>query len=428
MRSPRAGLWRHADFLKLWSAESVSLFGTEATFLAVTLTAGFVLEATPRQMGLLGAMGGAASLFAGLLGGLIVDRLRRRPVLIVADVLCSVVVLTVPLAWSLGRLGLLQLYAVEFLVGGLTTISYVVGQSYLPSVVGRGRLVEANGKLRASEAVAQVAGPSLAGGLAQLVAVPLVLLLDSLTFVVSAWLVRSLRAVEPARARPANDGRAGAVKRSAGEAIEGLRWIFGNPVLRALLATSASLSLFSGVFAALFVLFAGRDLGYSPAGIGTLLALQGAGSVLGALFSGWVSRFLAVGRALILAAAGMGLGWLALSLAGSLGTPAVPMLVFGLTVSGFCYVVYVVHAVSLRQQLTPDEILGRVNAGSVALILAAVPGGSLLGGLFAEATNVRTALALGALIGASGFLWTFFSPARRLGMTPERPRSFETER
>lgn len=428
MRSRPVSLWRHADFLRLWSAESVSLFGTQATFLTVTLIATFVLDATPRQMGILGAMGGMASLFAGLLAGVLADRLRRRPLMVVADVLSALLILAVPTVWALGSLVMFHLYLVEFLVGGLTTVSYVAGQSYLPVVVGRGYLVEANGKLRASEALAQVAGPSFAGGLAQFVAAPLVLVLDSLSFLASAILVGSIRTVEPGRRRQPDDESTGAFGRAARETAEGLRWILGSPLLRAVLATSVSLSLFSGVFAALFVLFAGRGLGLSPAAIGAVLAFQGIGSILGALLSGRISHRLETGPSLVLSAAGMGLGWLVLPLAGIFGSPPAPTLVFGLFLSGFCYVVYVVQAVSLRQRLTPDEILGRVNAGAVALIFAATPVGSLLGGFLAESLGARAALALGAMVGASGFLWTLFSPVRRLRTPPIRSRSSVKER
>ena len=323
-----------------------------------------------------------------------------------------------PLAWLLGTLGMAQLYAVEFLVGGLSTVSYVTAQSWLPSVVGREHLLEANGKLRASEALSQIGGPSLAGALAQLVAAqlvaaPLVLAADCLSYLASALLVGSVRRVEPKRAGPReHTGAPRTAGRVVKETAEGLRWLFSHPVLRAVLASSATLGLFSGFFAALFVLFATRELGLSPAMVGGVLAAQGAGSVLGALLAGRIADRLGLGRALVLAAAGQGLGWLFLPLAGAFGIPALPTLVFGFVIAGFCFVVYVVCAVSLRQALTPDRLLGRVNASAVSLILAASPFGSLLGGVLAEETSVRLALVLGALVAASGFLWTFFSPVR----------------
>lgn len=211
-----------------------------------------------------------------------------------------------------------------------------------------------------------------------------------------------------------------AVGRTAAELTRGLRFTLSNPVLRALLASSVTFNVFGGFFAALFVIFATRELGLSPAAVGAVLAVQGVGGVLGALFVGRMAGRLEQGPVLVLAGAGQGVGWLALPAAGAFGLPAAPTLSLALAVSGFSFVAYVVGAVSLRQELTPDGLLGRVNAGSVSLILAAVPLGSLAGGLLAAEVGTRIAFALGALLGASGFLWTLFSPARRLG-TDEPP-------
>lgn len=246
------------------------------------------------------------------------------------------------------------------------------------------------------------------------------LVLDALSFLASAKLLGSVRAAEPARVRAkradaSERGVPRTVMRTAAELTEGLRFTVGHPVLRALLASSITFNVFAGVFAALFVIFATRELGLAPAALGAVLAVQGVGGVLGALFVGRMVGRLGQGPVLVLAGAGQGVGWLALPAAGASGIPAVPTLALALAVSGFSFVAYVVGAVSLRQELTPDELLGRVNAGSVSLILAAVPVGSLLGGLLAAETGTRTALALGALLGASGFLWTLFSPVRRLG-------------
>ena len=417
-----SGLWRHPDFLRFWTSETVSLLGTQGTLLAVPLTAALLLNATSHQMGALGAVGGAAAFLAGFSAGPFVDRLRLKPLLVAADLANAAILLTVPLAWAVGVLGMSQLYAVEFLVGGLSTLSYVAAQSWLPSVVGREHLVDANGKLRASEALSQTAGPSLAGGLAQLVGAPFVLILDALSYLASARLLGSVRAAEPATVRSgeadasaSGRGVLGTVMRTAAELTQGLRFTLGNPVLRALLASSVTFNVFGGFFAALFVIFATRELGLAPVALGAVLAVQGVGSVLGALFVGRIVGRLGQGPVLVLAGAGQGIGWLALPAAGAFGLPAAPTLALSLAVSGFCFVAYVVGAVSLRHELTPGRLLGRVNAGSVSLILAAVPVGWLAGGLLATGVGTRTALALGGLLGASGFLWPLFSPVRRLG-------------
>jgi predicted MFS family arabinose efflux permease len=226
---------------------------------------------------------------------------------------------------------------------------------------------------------------------------------------------RSRQRSEEASASASERGVLAAVGRTAAELTEGLRFTLGNPVLRALLASSITFNVFGGFFAALFVIFATRELGLAPVASGAVLAVQGVGGVLGALLVGRIVGRLGQGPVLVLAGAGQGVGWLVLPAAGAFGLPAAPTLALALAVSGFSFVAYVVGAVSLRQELTPDGLLGRVNAGSVSLILAAVPAGSLAGGLLATGVGTRTALTLGALLGASGFLWTLFSPVRRLG-------------
>lgn len=379
-----AGLWRQPDFLKFWSAESVSLFGTQTTLLAIPLTAALLLDATPRQMGVLGALGGASAFLSGFFSGVLVDQVRRIPIMVAADVLNALLIISVPLIWLFGDLGMAQLYAIEFLVGGLSTLSYISAQSYLPSVVANEFLVDANGKLRASEALSQVAGPPLAGSLAQIVAAPLILIVDSLSYLTSALLLWSMRTNEVRLStRKKASTLIESLKRTFKGSFEGLRWLLADPVLRGLLASSSSFNVFAGFFAALFVIFATRELGFSPVAVGLVLAAQGAGSVLGAILVKRIVGYLGLGPALVLAAAGQSLGWLALPFAGAFGIPAFPVIAAGLAVSGFSFVVYVVGAVSLRQTLTPDEILGRVNAVSVSLILGAIPVGSLAGGFLA---------------------------------------------
>src|SRR5579864_4285992 len=180
----RRELWRNPDFLKLWTAQGISEIGSRITREGIPLTALLVLHAGAVQMGLLNALGGAAVLVFGLSAGVWTDRLRRRPVMIAADLGRAAVLASIPLAARAGSLALGQLYAVAALAGVMTVFFDVADQSYLPALVARDRLLEANGKLTLSSTIAEIAGPGLTGFLVQLITAPIAILFDAVSFLI----------------------------------------------------------------------------------------------------------------------------------------------------------------------------------------------------------------------------------------------------
>lgn len=230
------GLWRHRDFLRLWGARSASVFGTQLASLAYSLTAVITLQATPVQLRLLNAASSGSAALVGLFAGVIVDRVRRRPLLIGADVGRALLAATIPLAAALGALHISQLYLVRSLFGALSILSDVAHMSLLPSLVGRERLLEGNSKLSATESAASIAGPGLSGVLVQAVTAPFAILVDAASFVLSAFLVWLIRAPEPTT-RPI-EGRPSV----RDEIREGLRVVFGDPILRPCPRASPSIS------------------------------------------------------------------------------------------------------------------------------------------------------------------------------------------
>ncbi len=313
MRDRGSSLWRNTDFLKLWAGQTVSLFGSQITVLALPLLAALTLDATPAQMSLLVAAGAAPDLLVGLIAGVWVDRLRRRPLLIGADLGRAALLLSIPLAALVGALRLWLLVAVAFGLGLLTTIFGIAYQSYLPALVPRDDLVEANGRLEAGSAVAGVAGPGLAGGLVQWVTAPVAVLLDALSFLLSALLLGRIRTVEPPTP-------AAAQSRVWGEIGAGLRAVAGAPLLRALAGSAATFNFFDNFLFAVYVLYLTRELGLGPAAVGAVFAIGGAGGLLGALLAGPIARRIGLGRALVGAILLAGLGELGIALAG--GPPA----------------------------------------------------------------------------------------------------------
>ncbi|MBI4640198.1 MAG: MFS transporter, partial [Candidatus Tectomicrobia bacterium] len=262
MSSQSAGLLHHPGFMKLWIGQTISQFGSKITRTALPLTAVLVLEATPVQMGLLAALGSAPVLVVGLLAGVWVDRLRRRPILIAADLGRAVLLGLIPVSALLGLLRIEQLYIAALLVGILTVFFDVAYQSFLPSLVDREQIVEGNSKLGVSDSVTEIGGPALAGGLIQLVSAPITILLDAFSFLFSALFVGLIDISEPL---PTPSEQRKSVWR---DVVEGLRVVLGNPLLRAIAGSSSTFNFFGGFFGALYGLYAIRELGIEPAILG----------------------------------------------------------------------------------------------------------------------------------------------------------------
>jgi MFS family permease len=407
------GLWRHADFLKLWAGQTVSVFGDQVGLLALPFLAVLTLQANAAQMGILGAAERAPFLLVGLLAGVWVDRLRRRPILIAADAGRALLFGSIPLAALLGWLTMPYLYLVAFLVGVLTVFFDVAYQSYLPVLVSREQLVEGNSKLEISNSVSMIAGPGLAGALVQLITAPLAILVDAVSFVVSVASLSLIRAPEPA---PAARAERGSIR---GEIGEGLQVVLGNRLLRAIAGCTGTSNLFGNVTFAVYVLYATRELGLSPAAIGLIFAALGPGSLLGALLAGGLARRFGLGATIVGSIAFGGAMGLLVPLTGWLPRLAAPLLVVAWFCWGFAGPVYNINQVSLRQAITPDRLLGRMNATMRFLVWGTMPIGALLGGFLGVTIGLRPTLVVGAVGSLLAFLWVFFSPVRALREQPE---------
>jgi predicted MFS family arabinose efflux permease len=404
------GLWRQSDFRKLWIGQAISQLGSCITACGLPLAAVLTLGASPVQMGMLSGVSGASVLAFGLFAGAWADRLRRRPILIAADLGRALVLGTIPLAALFHRLTIAQLYIAAAAGAALTVLFDVSYQAYLPSLVGPANLMEGNSKLVLTESIAGVAGPGLTGVLTQLVTAPIAILADAVSFVCSAVSLWMIRKPEP---RPPC-----APRRHIGREIaEGLAATWRDPILRALCKRTAMASTFLGFFGSLYFLFAIRDLRLSAALIGVIVSAGGAASLLGAFASRWlVSRF-GFGPTLIASAIAPGLGMLLLPLAHG-SVPACAAVLIAAQLCDVAWPVYSINETSLRQAIAPDALLGRVNAAMHLMFHGIWPLGALAGGILAGACGIRCAM----LVGALGFLlsnvWLVFSPIRRLRALP----------
>jgi MFS family permease len=406
---PRRSLWRHADFMKLWTAETISQLGSQVSLLALPLVAITVLDASAFQVGLLGTVEFAPFVLVGLPAGVWVDRLRRRPVLVAGDLGRALALASIPLAYELGVLSIGQLYAVGFVTGVLTVFFDVAYQSYLPALVEPDQLIDGNSKLEISRSGAQIAGPGLAGGLIDLVTAPVAVLADALSFALSGAFIGLIRRGEPAPERAPAGRRRGSMRR---EIAEGLRYVLGHRLLRPIAACTATANLFNAVMFAVVVLYMVRQLGLRPAAIGLVFAAGNLGFLAGAVVSGRLAARAGIGRAIVLGEAVGALGALLVPLAPR--GAAVPLLVAGMAVGTFGSTVYNVNQVSLRQAISPARLHGRMNATMRFMVWGTLPLGSLLGGALGTAVGLRPTLWVGAVGGLLAVLPVALSPVRSL--------------
>jgi MFS family permease len=407
------GLWRHGDFMRLWSAQTISQFGTQFTVLALPLAAIVVLDASAFEVAVLGAVEWLPWLLFSLPVGAWVDRLRRRPILVLADIGRALALVSVPLAYAFDVLTIWQLYAVGFTTGVLTVFFDVAYQSYLPSLVERHQLEEGNSKLEISRSGAQLAGPGFAGALVDLVKAPVAILADALSFLVSAAFLSRIEREEQV------EGRGPEKTRLVAEILEGLRYVVRDPYLRPSMVYVAVFNFFLQVMFSIFLVYAVRRLELSPVAIGVVFAIGNVGLLLGAVLAPRVSARLGIGRTLIGSAAISGIALFLVPLAPP--SNPIPLLIAQGVIIDFSVVLYNVCAISLFQATTPDRLLGRMNASRRFVVWGVIPLGALAGGALATTIGLRETLFVGAAGASLGFLPLLLSPLRALRQVPELP-------
>jgi predicted MFS family arabinose efflux permease len=399
------GLWRDANFLKLWTGQTISEIGSRVTREGLPMTAVMVLGVSTAQMGLLQALGGIAALIGGAVAGIVVDRYHRKPILVAADLGRALALAVIPIAAAQGWLSLSLLIAVTAVTGLLTVFFDVAYQSIVPSLVRSERLLEANSKLALSASTAEVIGPAMTGMLIQAFTAPRAILIDSISFLASAV---SLLWMKVDESRPQH-----LEEPSWRDVTAGLRYVTQHNLLRPLALRTACFAFFGGWVGPLYVLFAIRELGISPTVLGIVIAIGGVSNFFGALLAARIGSWLPTGFILIastlLASAtivliplghGPVMGALFLALAQLLGDVSFP--------------VYAVHELTLRQRIASEEMLGRVNAFMQMLFKGVYPFGALIGGFIAQQAGIRTTFLLAAAGVLAGGLVLLFSDIRKL--------------
>jgi hypothetical protein len=421
----RPSLMRHHDFLMIWSAATVSVVGSQVTLIAIPFIALTMLHANVFQLSLLAAVEMLPFLIFTLPAGAWLDRVRRRPVLIGADIVRGFVLLSIPAAYLSETLSLPQLFAVAFVTGSATAFFDVADQSYLPAIVERDELVEGNARLQISYSIAQIGGPTLGGFLIAAFVAPVAIVVDALSFFVSGAFMSAVRRRESTPSRRA-DG-SGRPLPMHSEIGEGLRYVLGNPILRPIAACTGMSNLFAAALFGVFPVLIWTELKVPPAFYGTVMGLGSVGFLVGAALSNRAPRLFGLGPTIVVSSAIGAPAFLLMVLTPPNLSLAAVTLGVGWFVAGLSQVVYNVAQLSLRQAITPPELQSRMNATMRFVVWGTIPIGFVMGGILATIMPVRAALILAALACSTSFLPVALSPLWHLRELPGQDETGEAQ-
>ena len=402
-------LWRNRSFIAVWSASTISIFGSLITRTALPWAAILVLNAGALDIAALRGVEQVAALIVGLFAGAWVDRLRRRPIMIGADLGRAILLGSIPVAFILGSLGMLHLILVAFLAAVLTTVFDVADRSYLPTVVPRRHLVSANSALTASGSVAEFSSFGIGGFLINILTAPIAIAVDAVSFVVSALLLGTIRKPEPPT-KPI-EHREPVLR----EIREGLAIVARSPVLRALALSHGGTHILWGVFGTGYLLYAQDELGLDPAATGIIAAIGGIGSLGGSVAVPRLIRRFGVGRTIVAGIVLFAIGNALIPLApAKAALLAASFLIAQQLIGDWGGTVYEIVETSLVQASVDNRVLGRVNASMFAFTTLATLLGVVLGGFLGELVGLRTAFFVGLLGAALAIAAIWFSPVRRM--------------
>ncbi|MEK6275452.1 MAG: MFS transporter [Actinomycetota bacterium] len=396
-------------FRRFWLGQTISLFGDQITMIAIPLTAVLVLHANAAQMGYLIAAELVPNLLLALHAGAWVDRHGgRRRLMIATDLTRGALIATIPAAYAFDALTFQQLYVVAFLVGCMTVLFHVSYSSLFVSIVPRDSYVEANSFLSGSRAFSFVAGPSVGGILVQLLKAPFALVVDTATYLVSAFYLGSISPEEP----PTEEAERGHV-------VAGVRFLWGNASMRASLLGTATINLFNFIFWAIFILYVVRSLHVSAGTLGLVLGAGAVGGVIGSLITTRLGRRIGIGPTYLLGCILFPVPLVLVPLAGGpkpLVLAALFLAEFG---SGLGVMILDISAASIFAALVPHRLRSRVSGAYMVVNNGIRPVGALIGGFLGSTIGLRPTLWIGVIGAIAGFLWILPSPIPKMRELPE---------
>jgi MFS family permease len=402
-------LRENVAFRRFWSGQTISLFGDQISLLALPLVAVLVLHADAAEMGYLTAVGLAPNLLFSLHAGAWADRREsRRRLMVAADVGRAALLLSVPFAYSLGTLTLCQLYVVAFGIGTLSVLFFVSYNTVFVALLERKDYITGSSLLNGSRALSFVGGQALGGALVQALTAPAALLADAASFLGSALFIGRISPAEPAPERSA-----------PGHQAAGIHFIARTPIIRAALGASATVNFFNFAFFAIFILYATRALGIGPAELGLVLAVGALGGVVGSLATGWLTRRIGIGAALVVGFVLFPAPLLLVPLASGTRPAVLAFLAAAEFASSLGVMVLDIGLGALFAAIVPDPLRARVSGAYMLVNYGVRPLGAVLGGALGSAIGLRPTLWLAAAGGIAGVLWLLPSPVPRLRRLPE---------
>ena len=400
-------LHRQPLFLRFWTAQTVSVFGDQVSALAIPLTAILVLDASSFEVGVLTAMAWLPHLVFALPAGVWIDaRPHRRRMMIAADLLRAAALATLPIAYWLGGLTIWQLFAVTFAVGALTVCFDLANVSFVIALVQRAQFVEAQGKMMTTRSLSYIAGPSVAGFLVQTFGAPVALLADAGSFIFSAFALRGLNVQEPEVKRPETT--------SWQRLREGFHELFGDALLRGSLLCTSTINFFNFFLAAIFVLFASRELGLSAGTIGVVLGTAAVGALVGAVIAPRVGRTIGIGRAVVVGAILFPAPLALFPLAYGSHATVIAMLLVGEFLASIGVMIFDVNQNAVLALAAPEALRTRIFGAYRFVNYGTRPVGALLGGILGGAIGLRETLWISVIGSSLGVLFLLFSPMPRL--------------
>jgi MFS family permease len=404
-------LRRYPDFTRLWIGQTLSQLGSQVTLVALPLLAISTLDASTLQVGLLAGAETVPFLVLGLPAGVWVDRRRRRPVLMYADVGRGLLLATIPIAYAFDVLSMGQLYVVAVGVGACTVLFDVAYLSYVPSLVPPADLLAANTRMEVSYSAAGLVGPGLGGILVQALRAATAMVVDAISYLASAIAILRIRTPEPEPAPAAETTTMTAA------AKEGIRYVFRHPLLVWIALYAALFNLFSGMSMAVFLVYAVRQLDVSAATIGLIFSAGGLGAIVGTVLTERAGQRWGVGTSLSVGATVASTAFLLVPAAPP--SSPVPFFLAAMILESCFNPLWNVTQLSLRQIVTPPHLHGRMTATMRFLVWGALPLGSLLGGILGDQLGLRDTLWVAAIGSALAAAPVVLGPLRKLKEMPE---------
>jgi MFS family permease len=401
----RANLWRNHDFLKLWSGETVAQVGAQITQLALPLLVLGMLSGSATEVGLVAAAQQLPALCVTPFAGLLIDSFDRRSILLLVNSGRAVALLMVPVLYFTDGLSIPALCVIAFTVGACTAVFDVAYMSYLPAIVSRPNLVEANSKLQASYSIAQIGGPGIGGVLIKALGAWFAILVNVVTYVGAFFAILTIRHREPAPDRTSPD------RPKLSDILTSFGLLWRNPVLRVLTGQSGWFNFCEQAILTLFLIYAVRELGMDAGGVGIVLALGSVASLAGAVLARRLGDYFGFPMVLVATIGVASWSPLLLVLTGGSAWSSYALCILMFATYGLGLTIYNVHVVAFRQTVIPTEVLGRATAAYRMLTYGPFPIGAFLGGLLGEEMGLRPALLLFAVVSVLG--WVAFALAAR---------------